>query len=143
MAGFFPGQAMRASTLKGLIIHTRRRPGPRGAGLPVWLGPDEHGSRRETLFCATASRQVLHAIVESRLASGADTADTAFVWDGASPIRVTLCWTDPAAAGVTTLNSRTPCLVNDLDLRVIGPDGAPVYFALCSRCIEPNRCRNQ
>jgi hypothetical protein len=36
------------------------------------------------------------------------------------PIRVTLCWTDPAAAAN---NDTSPDLINDLDLRITGPDG--------------------
>lgn len=42
-----------------------------------------------------------------------------FQGDG-GPVRITLCWTDPAAATLPqgVLNVRTPSLVNDLDLRL-------------------------
>jgi hypothetical protein len=46
-----------------------------------------------------------------------------FTWDGSTPIRATLSWTDPAGAAQTASDSRTRNLINNLDLRVIGPSG--------------------
>ena len=49
-----------------------------------------------------------------------------FTTDGNSPVRVTLCWTDPPAVpientytiGDGVLDNNTPMLINDLDLRI-------------------------
>jgi hypothetical protein len=42
-----------------------------------------------------------------------------------NPLWVTICWTDPAGAGnaITNVDNPTIKLVNDLDLRVISPNG--------------------
>jgi hypothetical protein len=58
------------------------------------------------------------------LLNNTNTLDTyAFEWDGVSPIRATLCWTDPPGAAVTNLDNPSPRLKNDLDLRIIDPNG--------------------
>jgi len=45
-----------------------------------------------------------------------------FDWDGSSPIRATIAWSD--LPGFPTLNGNaTPQLVNDLDLRIVSPGG--------------------
>jgi hypothetical protein len=46
-----------------------------------------------------------------------------FVWDGVSPIRATLVWTDPAGSKQTATDSRTANLRNNLDIKIISPNG--------------------
>jgi hypothetical protein len=118
----FPGQAMRASTLKGVLLHTASdlgRPGPDykyGWGLVnVKAGAD--------LIQGVYDAPERPALIESSLTSSVAMRSHAFTWDGSSPIRVTLCWTDPAGAATTTSESRTPRLVNNLNLKVVGPGG--------------------
>ena len=41
-----------------------------------------------------------------------------------SPIRATLAWTDPAGSAQTMTDSRTPNLVQNLDLKIIAPNGS-------------------
>ena len=116
----FPGQAMRASTLKGLIIHTADdlgRPGPdysNGWGLmntkaaADLLKDSVVNSARVTEATVTTSRR----------------SDTyTFFSNGNEPVRVTLCWTDPPASEITVHDFREARLINDLDLKVVGPDG--------------------
>jgi hypothetical protein len=63
-------------------------------------------------------------VVESRLTTAAPAHTHAFTWDGVSPIRATLAWTDPAGTATTTHDNRTARLVNNLDLKITAPGGA-------------------
>ena len=111
-------QFMRAATLRGLALHTADRPNPA-------VGPDYQ--QGWGLLNAEAAVRVLlnaeraHRLLEQTLTPGS-TFTQSVVVQGGEPLVVTLCWTDPegAATAVTaaSLNSRTPKLVNDLDLRV-------------------------
>jgi ELWxxDGT repeat protein len=115
------GVSMRASTLKALILHTAD-----DLGVP---GPDYFFGWG--LMNTEAAAQVIEkqaeggsnpTIVENVLtAAGSQTQ--AFRWNGVEPIRVTLCWTDPAAPTQTGHDVRTPAVVNDLNLTVTGPGG--------------------
>ena len=118
--------AMRASTLKALLIHTADdigRPGPDyffGWGLiNVKKGAD--------LIASHAAYPAAQQITESNVSTTTTTRSYSFTWDGTSPITATIAWTDPAAAAVTAHDSRTPVLVNNLNLKVIAPNGAE-YF---------------
>ena len=126
-AKFFAGQAMRASTLKALIIHTADdldNPGPdyrTGWGLiDVKAAADlirAHGD--------LPSARIIH---EGLLSTAHPSDAMPFRWDGVSPIRATLCWTDPPGSIRTTLDDATRVLVNDLDIRVVSPDGSITYM---------------
>lgn len=122
----FAGKAMRSSTLKGLIIHTvddLGNPGPDycfGWGLmntkaAADLIKQHHGNPS------------LNRIVESKLHSRNPVHNYTINANGLSPIRATLCWTDPPAGAIFRHDDASPRLVNDLDLHVIGPDGSAFY----------------
>ncbi|MFN0129401.1 MAG: S8 family serine peptidase [Verrucomicrobiales bacterium] len=118
----FPGQAMRASTLKGLLIHTAD-----DLGNP---GPDyKFGWGLVNVAAAAGLVQGSHdvpdrpAVIERALSTSVTSRAHLFAWDGVSPIRATLCWTDPAGSSTTTSDSRTPRLINNLNLKLIGPGG--------------------
>ncbi len=121
----FPGRDMRAATLKGLLIHTADdlgRPGPDfeyGWGLINTRAAADHIS-------AHAADPNAFFMIEDTLPQG-ETRTYVFLWDGATPIRATLSWTDPPGPMQTGLNSPTIVLVNDLDLRVTDPE-ATVHF---------------
>lgn len=123
----FPGQYMRASTIKGLIIHTADdldNPGPdyrTGWGLMNVKAAADHLKAYHDLPTAKG-------VVEALLDGATPTATYRLTWDGYSPIRVTLCWTDPPATEKTGLDDPSPRLVNDLGLRLIGPDGSTTYY---------------
>ncbi len=121
----FPGQAMRASTLKALLIHTADDVGN--------AGPDyQYGWGLVNVKAAADALTTYHAnpgngrVIESRLTSATLTRTHSFTWDGVSPIRATLVWTDPAGTSTTTGDSRTARLVNNLDLKITAPGGANV-----------------
>lgn len=118
----FPGQTMRASTIKGLLIHTADDIGNPGPDYLYGWG----------LMNTLAAAQVIrdHAdgggnpvIVEDILTTAAPAKSSSFTWNGTDAIRVTLCWTDPAGTSTTNHDDRSPRLVNDLNLKVTGPGG--------------------
>ena len=125
-ASLFPSGAMRASTLKGLLLHTaddRGNPGPDyryGWGLV-------NAKAAADLISDHASHPEKQRVTESDLSTSVTTRTHPFVWDGVTPIRATLCWTDPAGTATTTTDLRTPRLVNNLQLKLVAPGGAE-YF---------------
>lgn len=120
----FPSGAMRASTLKALLIHTADDLGAAGPDYKNGWGLINVKAAADLLREHAANPAKLR-VNESQLDStGATTVTFDFTWDGVSPIRATLCWTDPAGTSVTTLDSRTSTLVNNLDLKITGPDGS-------------------
>ncbi|MBN1509072.1 MAG: S8 family serine peptidase [Sedimentisphaerales bacterium] len=121
-ARFSPTQAMRSATLKALLIHTADDLGR--------SGPDYCYGWGLINAEAVAAHIQTHSdfpsackVVEDVVGSSAAEHSYPFFWDGASPIRATLVWTDPPAPEVEGLDNTYPCLINDLDLRVVGPDG--------------------
>lgn len=118
----FPGSAMRSSTLKGLIIHTADDMGRPGPDYSYGWGYMNVKAAADKIAAHASAPSAYHmredAIVNGEL-------DTFFVYsNGTTPLRVTICWTDPAAAALTTLNNTSRRLINDLDVRVIAPNGA-------------------
>jgi hypothetical protein len=67
---------------------------------------------------ATPSR-----LIEARLTVVDFRHTYTFFSEGRSPIRVTLCWTDPPGKKTAIHNNRNPRLINDLDLRIEDPNG--------------------
>ena len=120
----FPGQAMRASTLKGLIIHTADDLGRPGPDYSFGWGLMNTRAAAELLADFSDNPMRLH---EERLFGNNPADSYSFFNDGHTPVRVTLCWTDPPGASTTLHDNRTPRLVNDLDLKVIAPGGATLY----------------
>lgn len=122
----FPGQAMRASTLKALLIHTADDRGNAGPDYKYGWG----------LVNAQAAADIIRdhfdfpekqRITEAPLTTSITSRTHPFTWDGVSPISATLCWTDPAGTATTSSDSRTPRLVNNLNLKLIAPDGAEFF----------------
>jgi hypothetical protein len=124
----FPGEAMRASTLKGLIIHTADdlgNPGPDYAS--GWGLMNTKAAADMIKAYADGS---LMCMTEARLHSTTNQSDSFSIYSAGTPLRVTLCWTDPPGTATDELDSRTPRLVNDLDLKVIGPGGTHYPYKL-------------
>ena len=124
----FPNQWMRASMLKGLLIHTADDLGTAGPDYKFGWGLINVKAAADVILAhkaglATSSPKMFTNGVSTAVAGQTNT----FIWDGTSPIRVTLSWTDPAGTAQAD-NSRTPNLRNNLDLRVTAPDGTTVYM---------------
>jgi len=119
----FPNQAMRSSTLKGLLIHTADDRGNAGPDYKYGWGLINVKAAADLLndHLATPAKQRL---TENQLTTSATTRTVSFLWDGVSPLSATLCWTDPAGTATTTSELRTPRLVNNLNLKIIAPGGA-------------------
>jgi uncharacterized repeat protein (TIGR02543 family) len=122
----FPGGDMRASTLKGLIIHTAT-----DIGNP---GPDYHygwglmnTKEAADLIIDHHANPSKNRMIEDQLTTSVTSKTYNFTWDGSSPIRATMCWTDPAGVATSTHDLRTARLINDLDLKIIAPDGTQYY----------------
>jgi hypothetical protein len=120
------GVPMLSSTLKALLIQTASevdQPGPdyrSGWGL------------LDALAAADLLEEHLQQPEAGILTTGVLNEDATFEYhftsDGVSPIRATLCWTDPPGPILTGMNDPTSVLVNDLDLRIAGPDSSTVHF---------------
>lgn len=122
----FPGQAMRASTLKGLLIQTADDLGNAGPDYKYGWGLINVRAAADLIRDHHDSPLKQH-LTEAQLTTSVISRTQSFIWDGSSPITATLCWTDPAAVATTTADSRTARLVNNLNLKIIAPDGT-TYF---------------
>ncbi|MBN1269351.1 MAG: S8 family serine peptidase [Kiritimatiellae bacterium] len=118
----FTGLCLRASTLKGLLIHTADDLGNAGPDYAYGFGL-LNVKRAADHIKAHHDVPEEGRMVEAVLSDTNETDQYDFRWDGTNAIRVTLCWTDPPALPLDGLDNRSACLVNDLDLRVIGPAG--------------------
>jgi ELWxxDGT repeat protein len=119
----FPGQSMRASTLKGLIVHTADDIGIAGPDyLYGWGLMNTEAAAK--LIEKQAEGGSNPTLIENVLSAAQPSQTYTFTWNGTDPIRVTLCWTDPPSTSSGTHDLRSPALVNDLNLTVTAPGGA-------------------
>ncbi len=124
---YFGNNRYRASTIKGLIIHTADEAGPA-------LGPDYmfgwglmNTLKAVQLMKADSAAGGNCYIREYALAQNGKIEFTVYS-DGTQPIKATICWTDPAGTPpAPSLNPSTKMLVNDLDLRLISSDSVSYY----------------
>lgn len=122
----FSGQRMRASTLKALLIHTADDLPPAGPDYKTGWGLINAKAAADLVLASKASL-ASPKINENSVTNAQNTRTHGYVWDGTSPIRVTLCWTDPAGVAQTDPDSRTPNLIHNLDLTVTAPNGTTIY----------------
>lgn len=122
----FSGQRMRASTIKSLLIHTADDLGNPGPDYTYGWGLVNVKAAAD-LILAHKSSLASPKVIEGTLTNSAKTATHSFTWDGVSPIRATLCWTDPAGTAQTSADSRTANLKHNLDAKITAPDGTSVY----------------
>lgn len=112
------GFTMRASTLKGLVLHTANEAG-------TSQGPDYQFGwgllNIERAAQVLANKDQNHFVSESLLYQNS-TNTFQVVASGKSPITATISWTDPEGMPTEVksenLNSRKPKLVNDLNIRI-------------------------
>lgn len=118
----FPGQSMRASTLKALLIHTADDLGNPGPDYQYGWGLMNTKAAAD-LITRQAEISSSPSILEETLTTTNGTHTHTFLWNGSTPVKVTLCWTDPAGTPTNLHDDRTPDLVHDLNLTVSGPEG--------------------
>ena len=136
-AWLFPAHAMRASTLKALIIHTADDLGNDGPDYKFGWGLLNAKAAADLLADHYDSPDA-NMIVEGALDDVNTVANYTFEWGTAGPIKATLCWTDPPATGLTVLDDPSPRLINDLDLRIIDPNGSTTYYPYVLNPAGPN-----
>jgi PKD repeat protein len=105
---------MRASTLKGLIIHTADEAGAN-------VGPDyTYGwGLMNTAKATTVITDTLKNAIFQNTHSSLGTYSYTFFSDGTTPIRATICWTDrPGTTPNIAIDPVNRMLVNDLDVRI-------------------------
>lgn len=117
---------MRASLLKALLIHTADDAGNKGPDYKFGWGLINVKAAADLILSHKAD-PLVPRFYEGQVTVASNSQTHTFFWDGASPIRATLCWTDPAGAVQTAPDSRTPNLVHNLDLKITAPDGTTVY----------------
>lgn len=119
------GEDPWAATLKALVIHTAdecgNTPGPDyafGWGLM---------NTRRAADVVGLDLDDPETIQELTLNNG-ESLELSRIADGAGPVRATIHWRDPPANALPdALNAPTRALVNDLDVRITGPDGTTFF----------------
>jgi len=116
------GAFMKAATLKGLACHTAIDAGNAGPDYIYGWGLLNMPQAAQ----AITNNGTQSIIKENTLTQGQTQTFTVTV-SGSGPLMATISWTDPAgtptAEGI--INSRTPKLVNDLDMRIT--DGTTIF----------------
>ncbi|MFM8720097.1 MAG: Ig-like domain-containing protein, partial [Chthoniobacterales bacterium] len=118
----FSGNLMPASMLKALMIHTADDMGRPGPDYQYGWGYMNGKAAADVILAHKASLDA-PKMIENTITAANKTRTTSFVWDGTSPIRATLVWTDVEGVAQTATNSRTRNLINDLDLKITAPNG--------------------
>ncbi|GAB4134314.1 MAG: hypothetical protein Fur0027_22880 [Raineya sp.] len=119
------GQFMRSATLRGLVIHTADEAGSNP-------GPDYAfgwGLLNAEKAVNVISQRNGTSIIDERNLNNSETYTlNVTALSNTTPLEVTIAWNDPAGTPLTngTLNSTSPRLVNDLDLRVT--EGTNTFF---------------
>jgi len=117
-----------ASTLKAIVIHTADEAGS-------YDGPDYkfgwglmNTFRAAQVMTNDAAWDSRPHIKEVTLPDG-DYVDFDINSDGSDPLRVTICWSDPEGqTQPVQLDPTNIVLINDLDLRVVGPDASTTNY---------------
>ena len=123
----FPGHYMRSSTLRALMINTADDRGNAGPDYGYGWGLVNIRDAAE-IIKRYADAPTSRVVVEDALPSNSSTYTATYTSDGSKPIRATLAWIDPAGKGISPSSSdRSSRLVNDLDIRIIGPAGTTNY----------------
>lgn len=114
-----PSEFMRSATLKGLACHT-------ALDDAASVGPDPKfgwgllDARESVIVLNNSVADVPTSIVDELVINQAGTYTLQVTVNSPKKLKATICWTDvPGIAKNGQLNSSTPALVNDLDLRII------------------------
>ncbi|MEW7278971.1 S8 family serine peptidase [Aquimarina sp. 2201CG1-2-11] len=104
---------MRAATLKGIALHTADDIGPSGPDAVHGWGLLNAKAAAEAITNNGSSSKV-----EELTLNNGQTYTITVESDGNSPLLASISWTDRPGSAVSATNSKTPVLVNDLDIRV-------------------------
>ena len=116
------GTLPRASTLKGLVIHTADDLGNTGPDYAFgWGLMNTHAAT--DLLLEQFHNPGSPRVVEDALSTLVTNIQYTFTWNTNGPIRATLCWTDPPGPIQSGVDPTNLVLVNDLELTLFAPDG--------------------
>ena len=108
------GRYMKASTLKGLILHTADDAGIAGPDAVYGWGLMNAKKAAEVI----TNKNKFSRIQELSISNG-QTLEFQVESDGINNLVASISWTDPAATTLSTLvNDNTAKLINDLDIRI-------------------------
>jgi len=121
-----PGHYFRSSTYKALLMNTATDRGNPGPDYTFgWGAVNVYAAGK--IVRQHAENPYARVLREERLNPG-QTWSYSYTSDGSTPVRASLAWLDVAGPSQgTTSTDRSPRLVNDLDMRIVGPGGA-VYL---------------
>ncbi len=119
------GQSMRSSTLRALVIHTADEAG-------TTPGPDYRfgwGLLNAKAAAELISQDdVIQNVIDELTIDNGQTYIREIQASGNEPLKATIAWIDPPGTVLPPqLNPRTPMLVHNLDLKIIGPDSTVYY----------------
>ena len=115
------GNFMLAATLKGLALHTADDAGASGPDAVFGWGLMNSKRAAEAITDNGTGSKIEELTLSSGQSYSIDVDS-----DGNSPLLASISWTDRPGTAVTTVNSTTPTLVNDLDIRIT--KGETIYF---------------
>lgn len=107
------GSFMRASTLKGLALHTADDAGPNGPDAVFGWGLLNAKRAAEAITEESSSTKI-----EELVLNNGETYEITVNANGIEDLIASVSWTDLPGTATTQTNSSTPRLVNDLDIRV-------------------------
>ncbi len=114
---------MRASTLKGLAIHTADEAGNSGPDYKFGWGLVNIAKAVQVITDSVSNQ------IQEKSLTNTKTYSQNISSSGVSPLRVTICWTDPAGTPVNpSLDPGNRMLVNDLDIRLTRLSDNTVFF---------------
>ena|SRR5690554_275100 len=109
---------MRSATIKGLVCHTAVDPGTPGPDAKFGWGLLDARESAITLTNSVAVDKT--SVVKELVLTQGQTYSFEVVVNNPKKLKATVCWTDvPGVAKNNQLNSPTPALINDLDIRII------------------------
>ncbi len=116
-------RALLASTLKGIAIHTADDCGATGPDYTFGWGMMNTPSAARLITNNLAGDG--HSQIKEVALPNGETISFPIFATNDRPLKVTICWTDPPGPMLSpSLNPTNLVLINDLDLRIIGPSGA-------------------
>ena len=115
------GDFLKAATLKGLVIHTSDDAGNEGPDYTFGWGVLNTARAAEAIL---GQDDLFMAEERTLIQDAYDTIQV--IASGTEPLKVTISWNDPYATPLEinefVVNNRTPLIINDLDIKVIGQD---------------------
>ena len=118
------GDFMRASTLKGLALHTSDNIGLDGPDAKTGWGLMNTKKAAEII-----TKKGLQSVISEIELTQGSTYSIVVNSNGLEPLLASISWTDlPGTINSGTVNDTTPVLVNDIDIRVLKNTEAPEIF---------------